>query len=213
MKKKVVLSGLVLALTLSVVGVSLGGTSFKTEADAQLPPRTALAQIDDLDALSTKNAFTLPEQKSFEILEGQVGTYRRDDEGSVSKIDIGSARPFAIPSDKGYVWVAKTSDGGICAFTPQLAPGMSGGFTAACNPLKDFNGSGLAGLSRIGENEFLGYSIQPPGVEPPVVVDVGGESEVVPVRSGVAIAILGHRQALKTGGLTLTADDLPKSEK
>lgn len=212
MKKKIVLPVLVAALVLGLAGISIGESTFRTEAESPLPPRAALAKIDDLEALSSNAPLGTAERKSLDVLKGQISSYGRSDEGSVGKIDVASARPFVIPGGKGFLWVTKTTDGGICVFLPQLASGMSGGFTAACNPLADFNASGIAGLSPIGEDEFLGYSIQPPGVAPPVVKSSDGATRSVPVRSSVAIAVLGDGEALKSGGLTLASDDIPSPD-
>lgn len=206
-KKKVFLPVLVAALVLGLAGISVGESAFQTEAESPLPPRTALTKIGDLEALASKAPTGPAELRSLNVLKGQLGSYGRGDEGSVGKIDVSSARPFAIPGGKGFLWVAKTNDGGICTFIPQLDVSMSGGFTAACNPLADFNASGIGGLSSIGGGEFLGYSIQPPGLAAPVVKAPDGGSRTVPVRSSVAIAILRDGEALQSGGITMATND------
>ena len=108
----------------------------------------------------------------------------------------------------GIVWIAKSADGGICAFTPQLSPDAPAGFSSTCSSLSDFNKTGLATLTAGADDDFVSVSVQPSDVAAPVVLESDGDAERLPVDSNVSVATVEPGEAVSSGGMTLSTYDV-----
>jgi hypothetical protein len=206
MNKKIAFLATLVVVVLGLSGASIAGSSFSTDNSGQVAPRRALTDISQLSAFSRSSDFSPSERASLAQLRTQTSDYPTDI--AAGRILISSARPFVIPGEAGFVWIVKTSDGGICEFMPQLAPGNAPGFSSGCSSLDDFNRAGLAALNHGSKENFVAVVIQPSDVAAPVVTSPDGGAKTLPVQSNVTVASLRTGQAVTSGGSVFATEDL-----
>lgn len=208
MNKKVVFLTTLAAIVLGASSVSVAGIALSTDNSSAVAPRAALSDVSQLKVFDRSNSFSTAERSSLDQLRAQLASYPTDI--AAGRVVVASARPFPIPGESGFVWIAKTSDGGICEFMPQLAPGNAPGFSSGCGSIDDFNRAGLAALNYGSKDNFISVVVQPSDVAAPVVSSPDGPSRTLPVQSNVTVASLKAGQAVKTGGSSFSTNDLPR---
>lgn len=206
---RLIFTGLIAAVSLSAVGVALAGpVGNAIDAGQNASPRVALRDIGALSVFDKSPEFTEAESASLARLSQQLKSTKYP--GMAGRADLTSARPFAT-SQGDFVWVTKTSDGGICEFIPQLAAGLSAGFSSSCSTLGDFNQNGLATVVRGKGDTFLVVAVQSADVPPPAVLMPDGRTRTLPVQSNVTVAEVERGASVKSGGATLSTESLADS--
>lgn len=209
MNRNVILFSVVVFVALGLTGVAVAGMSLDSEGAQQAAPRAALTDIGQLQVFARSSNFSAPELASLEGLKTESENYPTN--SLAGRADFSTARPFAIPGGEDLVWIAQTSDGGICSFMPQLAPSNAPGYSSGCSSLKDFNETGVLMLNFGENNDYIAVAVQPNDVAAPVIKRSDGTSIALPVQSNVAIGILSGGDAITSGGLTLSTAALEQA--
>lgn len=210
MKKLLVFISAIALLALASAGASVAGILPATGGDAP-PSRPVISDVDALPVFDQLPSLTKAQSASLESLKSQISDYPTDI--SAGNVEFNSARPFSIPGENGFIWIAKTSDGAVCEFMPQMEPGTPGGFSSGCSSLEDFNRTGLSTLNFGSHGDFVAVSIQPDGVDPAEVLRTDGSKSTLPQTDGVTVANVSLGQAVESGGVTLATSDLASSMK
>lgn len=202
MNKKLIVFALTAVIAVGVAGVSVAGGLLTSDVQPEPTPRAALADIGQLRAFQTPKPSTESEKRSLDALRTYLGTFPA---GSLAaRADLSSARAFDVSGSDHLAWIAKTANGGICAFSPDSA----GNVAAACSTLADFNQAGLISISGGSDSKAVITVVQPDGVGDPVVKSPDGTSRRVPLRNNVAIATGQTGDAVSAGGVTVATDNL-----
>lgn len=194
--------------TLVCSGIGVAAVKYQSGRDSATAPeaRQALSSAADLPALQRPAEFTADELAAKKVLE--AGLVNHDlSEGAAGRVVLSSARPFSLPDNEGFAWVARTSEDEICLFSPRLG-GEELTYSGACNSLDQFNQGGIVGVSPGGgDGRYIGYAVQPEGVRS-VIGEADGSKRDAVATDGVVIASLGAGESFSSGGLALATDDL-----
>jgi hypothetical protein len=195
--------------TLVSSGIGVAAVQYQSGRDSATAPqaRQALSSAADLPALQGSAEFTADELAAKNALGAGLASHDPS-EGAASRVVLSSARPFSLPDNQGFAWVARTSEDEICLFSPKLG-GERLSYSGACNSLAQFNEGGIVGVSPGGaEGRYVGYAVQPAGVRT-TIGEADGSKRDASATDGVVIASLAAGESFSSGGLALATDDLP----
>lgn len=196
--------------TLVFSGIAVAAVKYQSGTDSTTAPqaRQALNSAVSLPALQRPADFTADELAAGKALAAGLANHDPS-EGAASRVVLSSARPFPLPDNQGFAWVARTSRDEICLFSPELGAEKLI-YSGACNTLSQFNEAGIVGVSPGGaKGQYVGYAVQPAGVRT-TIGDADGSKRDAAATDGVVIAALGAGESFSSGGLAIATDDLAR---
>lgn len=194
--------------TLVFSGIAVAAVKYKSGTDSATAPqaRQALSSAGALPALQSPADFTADELATKKALEAGLA-HHDPAEGAASRVVLSSARPFPLPDNQGFAWVARTSSDEICFLSPQLGAKKLL-YSGACSTLEQFNEGGIVGVAPGGaKGRYVGYSVQPAGVRT-TIGEANGSKRDAAASDGVVIESLGSGESFSSGGLAIATDSL-----
>lgn len=196
--------------TLVCSGIAVATVKYQGGTDSATAPeaRQSLSSAAALPALQGPAEFTADELAAKRALEAGLANHDPS-EGAASRVVLSSARPFPLPDNQGFAWVARTSKDEICLLSPELGAEKLL-YSGACNTLAQFNEVGIVGVSPGGaEGHYIGYAVQPTGVRT-TIGEANGSKRDAAATDGVVIASLVSGELFSSGGFAIATDDLAR---